>query len=88
MYCVQSKPISYRLSSRISLLDLDDESLTRLQGERADVASSLTHCLNTAQSLDDSVSNLGVVVHTDSQSGPAIELYDHTKKVWHAVLLY
>lgn len=70
-----------RLNSRISLTDLDDESLTRIQADRAELTSTLNECLDRAQALDDRVSGLSVVVHTESQSGPAVELYDHTKKV-------
>lgn len=69
------------MNSKIAHVDLDDESLARLQTERSDLVDGLNGCLETAQDLDDRVSGLNVVVHTESQSGPATELYDHTKKV-------
>ena len=74
-----------RLTSKASHADLDTETLTRLQSERADLVSTLNGCLESAQDLDDRVSALGVVVHTDSVSGPATELYDHTKKVKYVI---
>lgn len=70
-----------RLNSKISLADLDDQTLTRIQDERSELTSTLNECLNRAQTLDDKVSGLSVIVHTEKQSGPAVELYDHTKKV-------
>lgn len=65
----------------ISLTELDDDSLSRVQAERAQLVTSLNDCLDRAQVLDDKVSALDVIVHTDDQSGPAVELYDHSKKV-------
>lgn len=70
-----------RLTSKASHADLDTDTLTRLQSERADLVGTLNGCLESAQDLDDRVSALGVVVHTENVSGPATELYDHTKKV-------
>ena len=77
-----------RLTSKASHADLDTETLTRLQSERADLVSTLNGCLESAQDLDDRVSALGVVVHTDSVSGPATELYDHTKKVKYVINVF
>ncbi|XP_067943131.1 myosin heavy chain, skeletal muscle-like [Watersipora subatra] len=70
-----------RLNSKLSMTDLDNDSLTRIQAERAGVTSTLNKCLEQAQTLDDKVSGLEVVVRADTQTGPAVELYDHTKKL-------
>ena len=77
-----------RLGSKISMADLDADSLARIQGERAELTSVLNDCLDKSQTLDDKVSGLEVVVRAESQTGPAVELYDHTMKVgWLSISL-
>lgn len=69
------------MNSRIAKANLDNESLTKLQADRAELVQSLSQCVRTAQELDDKAALLGVHIHTDSVNGQTTNLEAKAKLV-------
>lgn len=69
------------MNSRISKSDLDDDTLVKLQTDRSALVQSLSHCVHSAQELDDKVTALGVVVHADNVKSEAVDLESRAKLV-------
>jgi len=70
-----------RLNSKVLSAHLDSDALSKLQEEKAELSAELVSCMKTAQSLDDSLTPLGLIVHGESPGGTSTQLHSQADQV-------